>query len=346
MKKASIKDVALRAGVSTASVSYVLNNSRDRISEDTILKVRKAAEELNYRPNTIAKSLKMQRTLTIGLLVADIANPYFSNIARLIEDEARREGYSLLIGSCDENKERFEQLIDTFYDRQVDGLIVTPVEGSDEKLQGLLHQNVPFVMIDRFMPSLQGNYVQINNYDTSYNATEHLLAGGRRNIVFVDFNFKLHHLLQREQGFKAALLAHNIAFTEGNIMKVDLESSDEQIAEAFTALFSQTQLPDAFLFSSNKLAIKGLKMFVKMQIKIPEDVGVICFDESEAYGLFNVPLTYVKQPIAEICAQAFQTLQNLIADQGQAPSVITFKAELVVSTSSASKSDESHPGKN
>ncbi len=335
VKKVSIKDVALKAGVSIASVSYVLNNKIDsRIGKDTIEKVRNAAEELNYRPNNVAKSLKTSRTYIIGLIVADIANPYFSQIARIIENEANKKGYTLIIGSSDENKEKFESLINMFCDRQADGLIIAPVENTEASLQKLQKQNMPFVFIDRYLPEVLADSVQINNYDISYSVTEHLIAAGRKNIVLVAYDTKLHHLQQRAQGFTDAVTKHNLQLCDHSVLNIDKDAIDEDISKGFDYLFGGEITPDAIFFTSNKLAVSGLKKLMKLGVKIPENVAVVAFDETEAYELFSVPLSYVRQPLSGIGTTAMEILHEKIVDITLPVKNITLNAELHIGQSS------------
>lgn len=338
MKKVSIKDVALKAGVSIASVSYVLNNRTDsRIGKETVDKVKKAAEELNYRPNNIAKSLKTQRTYTIGLIVADIANPYFSHIARIIEDEAKKKGYTLIIGSSDENNEKFENLIELFSDRQVDGLIIAPVENSEPQLEKLLRQKVPFVLIDRYLPQIIASSIRINNKAISYTATKHLIDGGRKNIAIVAYKTDLHHLIERNLGFSEALQQAGLPFSDSNTIGVDKHNIDHDVETGLNRLFNEATLPDALFFTSNKLAVSGLKNLMKRKINIPQDVAIIAFDETEAYELFSVPLSYVRQPLTQIGVAALKHLHLKIEDPDAQTENVVLEAELHIAESSSSK---------
>ena len=148
-KKVSLKDVARHVGVSTALVSYVINHKEKeaRVGSEMVLKIRKAVTELNYQPNLIAKSLKSGKTNTIGLIVADISNPFFSNISRIIEDEARKEGYIVIIGSSDEDAEKSQDLINVFFNRQVDAFIIAPAENTEFQIIELQKKNIPVVII-------------------------------------------------------------------------------------------------------------------------------------------------------------------------------------------------------
>jgi len=336
VKRISIKDVALKAGVSIASVSYVLNNKIDsRIPQETIDKVKHAAEELNYRPNNIAKSLKTQRTHIIGLVVADIANPYFSQLARIIEDEANKLGYTLLIGSSDENAEKFEALINMFADRQADGLIIAPVENSEKCLLKLQKQKIPFVLIDRYLSGVEADSIQINNYDISQKVTEHLINGGYKNILLVAYKTELQHLLQRTQAFLNTLEKHQIQNSQ--VLLADKDYIDRDINTGLENMLQNAVKPDAIFFTSNKLAVSGLKKLTQLGINIPQDIAVAAFDETEAYELFPVPLTYVKQPLSAIGTTAVKMLNEKINIKNLPLQNVTLHAELHIGQSTKSK---------
>lgn len=330
--------MALKAGVSIASVSYVLNNKIDsRIPQETIDKVKQAAEELNYRPNNIAKSLKTQRTHIIGLVVADIANPYFSQLARIIEDEANKLGYTLLIGSSDENAEKFEALINMFADRQADGLIIAPVENSEKCLLKLQKQKIPFILIDRYLSGIEADSIQINNYDISKKVTEHLVNQGYKNIILVAYQTDLQHLLQRNQGFLNTLEKHHLEIHKNQILLIDKDAIDQDINTGLDSILDGTKKTDAIFFTSNKLAVSGLKKLTKLGVKIPQEIAVAAFDETEAYELFPVPLTYVKQPLSAIGTTAVQMLDKKINTKLMPLQNVILHAELHIGQSTKSK---------
>lgn len=331
--------MALKAGVSIASVSYVLNNKVDsRIGKDTIEKVKRAAEELNYRPNNIAKSLKTQRTNIIGLIVADIANPYFSQIARIIEDEANKIGYTLLIGSSDENPEKFEGLINMFCDRQADGLIIAPVENTEKYLHKLQKQKMPFVLIDRYLPKIEADTIQINNYEISCNVTEYLLNNGYKSINLIAYQTQLQHLIQRTDGFMDVLKKHQLPQNKNTVITINKDDIDNEISSGFDLLFQENNAkPDAVFFTSNKLAVSGIKKLMKLGINIPNDLAVVAFDETEAYELFATPISFVRQPLVAIGTKAVEVLYTKISNHTLPIQNIVLKAELHIGQSSEPK---------
>ena len=210
-KKISLKDIAKKVGVSTATVSYALSKDKEnKVSAAVAKKVRKVAKELNYQPNQIAKSLKSGRTYTIGLIVADISNPFFAQIARIIEDEAAKLGYTVIFGSSDEKSKKSWDLIQLLLNRQVDGFILAPTEGSEAQVQYLKGVKIPFVLIDRYFPQLATNYVVIDNYNAAFGAVERLVKTGNKKIGIIAYSSKLQHMKERIKGYREAMGKNNI----------------------------------------------------------------------------------------------------------------------------------------
>ena len=168
--KTSLKDIAKKVGVSASLVSYVLNNKdkENRVADETAKKIRKAAKELNYFPNLNARSLKTNISHTIGLIVADISNPFFSSLARTIEDEAYTHNYTVIFGSSDENQDKFIKVLDFLSTRQVDGFIVASPEESRETVLGMRASNIPLVLIDRYFHVIDVNTVTVDNFKASF----------------------------------------------------------------------------------------------------------------------------------------------------------------------------------
>jgi len=170
MKKVGIKDVAKHVGVSIALVSYVLNGRAEekQVGKEIAEKIRIAAVELNYTPNRIAQSLKTQRTHTIGLVVADINYRFSSGITRAIEAEAKRKNFTVIFGSSNENSAKFDEIVNVLVNRQVDGLILVPVQNSEETILRLQHSDVPFILIDRNFQNILANSILLDNYKAAF----------------------------------------------------------------------------------------------------------------------------------------------------------------------------------
>ncbi|EHQ26728.1 LacI family DNA-binding transcriptional regulator [Mucilaginibacter paludis] len=318
MTKVLLRDVALRAGVSTALVSYVLNNQKvGRISKDAEQRIRAAVKELGYRPNQLAQSLKRNRTFSIGLIVADIANPFSSALARIISDEAERAGYTLIIGSSDESKEKSEKLINNFRDRQVDGFIIAAAEGTEDTIKALHEQNIPLVLIDRLFPGMAVHSVTVDNYDASYKAAQYLARSGKQRIGIVAYDTSLYHLQERVRGANEALV--NAGFKQSQMITVAVKAQEVESDMRMCIAQLKNERVDAIFFTSNKLGVAGLRYLNAYQLHVPEDVSVVMFDDSEAFEFFPVALTLIRQPLENMGQTAVKLLLDQLGEMSAAP---------------------------
>ncbi len=331
-KKVSLKDVARQAGVSIASVSYVINNKEKegRVGVNIAEKIRKVAAELNYQPNFIAKSLKSGKTKTIGLIVADISNPFFSNIARIIEDEAKQHGYIVIFGSSDENTKNLQDLIDVFINRQVDAFIIAPTANAEKQIEFLQKMNVPVVLIDRYFPGIDTDCVHINNFAAAYSAVEHLIKVGRRKIAIVTYDTTLPHMQDRKNGYKAAMKAHGVLFENEWVIKADYKNIHNDVSTGISNLLYPSVQIDALFFTTNSLAVEGLKKINEIGIKVPDQLAVISFDQSDAFDFFYSPVTYVSQSLLDVGKEAVKLVINRIHDNKKETINIVVESKLVL----------------
>lgn len=335
-KKASLKDIAGAVGVSTALVSYVLNNREReaRVSPATAKKIRKAAKQMNYQPNQIAKSLKSGRSQAIGLIVADISNPFFGHLSRIIEDESEKAGYTVIFASSDEKAATSDKLIRTLINRQIDGFILSPAEGAEEQLKYLKESNIPFVLIDRYFKEIESSYVVSDNYKATYDATTQLIKSGHKKVGFVRYKNKLQHTEDRFGGYAQAMKDNGRKDYSKLVCRVNYNDHDD-FRNQFSQLLSGKSKVDAVLFSTNTLSIMGLKLLLDLGIQIPNDVAVFCFDESESYDLFYCPVSYVRQPLSEIGKRAVEVLLGHISNRNKGGfKKETLATELVIRKSS------------
>ncbi|MBS1603128.1 MAG: LacI family DNA-binding transcriptional regulator [Bacteroidetes bacterium] len=337
-KRVSLKDVAQHVGVSIALVSYVLNGQEKEkgVSPEMTVKIRKAIAKLNYQPNLVAKGLKSGKSHTIGLIVADISNPFFSAIARVIEDEATKHGYVLIIGSCDENAAKSRHIEDVFLNRQVDALIMTPAIGSQRQIKDILKRKTPVVLIDRYFDNLKVDSVRVENYQAALAGVLHLINNGRRRIAMVTYRTELLHFRDRREGYKAALAQNDIPFNPGWIVEGSYEKLDHDIATGLGQLLRTAGI-DAIFFANNTLAVAGLKVLNALGIKVPDQVAVVSFDESEAFDLFYSPVTYIRQPIEAIGKEAVRMAIDRIQGSTADSRMMTIPATFIVRESSGSK---------
>lgn len=335
-KKVSLKDIAQAAGVSTALVSYVLNNKEKeaRVGKEIASVIREIAKKLDYQPNLLAKSLKSGKSHTIGLIVADISNQFFANIARTIEDEAKKNNYTVIFGSSDENPEKSWDLISVLINRQVDGFIIAPTENSEKQIEYLNSQNIPFVLIDRYFPGIQSSYVATDNYQASYEAVLHLIKTGHDKIGMIAYKNNLVHIKERKRGYTQALIDNNLLSKVPLIKEVDFNNITEDIEINIKELLFNKPPVNAIFFATNTLALHGLKVINKLNYKIPDDLAVVCFDEGDAFDFFYSPLTFVDQPIVEVGKEAVRILIDQISNKNINPRQVSISSRLVIRKSS------------
>ncbi len=318
-KSVHLKDIAEKAKVSIATVSYVLNGKlTDRINEQTAQKIKKIAKELDYRPNLLAQSLKTQKTQTVGLILPDLVNPFFTRIARVVEASLKSHNYTVFIGSVDEDDEMFKHLITSFMDRKVDGLIVLPLEDSKNEIMKIHESGVPYVLIDRYYPNTPFNYVVNDNYNGIYKLVKCLVERDKRRIGFVTMDYEMHHFEQRKSGFIDACQAFNIS--NSLIRTVKFDGIKENVHRAMGELINENPDLDAVIFSTDLLALYGLGYVVERQIQVPETLEIAAHDEADYYSIFHHKITYYRQPLEEMGSTAVDFLMKKI-DAIETPSI-------------------------
>lgn len=329
---ASLKDIASHVGVSISLVSFVLNGKarEHRVSEEMVRKIEEAAAELNYQPNIFAKSLREGKSRVIGVVLSDISNPFFSAIARCLEDEAENYGYSVLFSSSDENCDRSETLIAHLINRGVDGLIVVPCENSENTVKAVLGTGKPLVLIDRFFPDIQTNFVCLNNREVSRLATAHLLASGYSHPGIIAYETSLQHMKDRIDGYRQAMkdAGKGDMLVECCIKDSEFHSS---IHEALKEILARGV--DSLLFATNNIATESLMVIKEMGIDIPGKLGIIGFDGGSAFDLFHVPISYVQQPVPLMARKAVEIIMDEILNGDKPVSQVEVPGTLVIKES-------------
>lgn len=315
MKRVSIKDIALAVGVSTAAVSLVLTgkNKNGRVSKEMSEKIKKVAHEMNYQPNRLAMSLQSGRSQTIGLLVADISNPFFGALAFYVQEEMEKAGYAVIIMNTDESDVQMERMISLLRSLQVDGFIIVPTEFGEKSIAQLVDNRIPLVLIDRYYPSLQVNGVLIDNYQAAYEATRYLIDTHCERVALLIYENSQPHMIERERGYTNALKDAGL-YDEELIKRVRYKYMDEDIIGAITWLAQKRKDMDGILFATNTIAMTGIKQLLNLGFRIGEDVHVVCFDKSDAFDFMPVFIPYIHQPIANMGRLASQLLIKQIED--------------------------------
>ena len=321
LKRISLKDIATAAGVSPALASFVLNGKGKeyRVNEETAQRILKIANDLNYQPNLAAKSLRSGRTKTIGLVVSDISNPFFSQLARLLEDEATKRGYTVLFGSSDEDANKMSRVASNLINKGVDGLIVVPCENSEKYMSSLANNSIPVVLFDRYFPDLNISYVALNNYGAAYPATRHLLSSGYESPCIVAYDINLIHMKDRVRGYKQAMeeAGKKKQVTVLYLKQDSLRKSAERILPK--ALENGT---DAFLFGTNMISLACLYVLKEMQDIDLHKLGLVGFDGSPVFDFFCVPISYVQQPVSMLVQKALEILIDNITNGNAVQSVL------------------------
>lgn len=317
MKKTSINDIAVQLGVSKTLVSLVMNGKakEHRISDEVCKKVVNLARELNYKPNQIAKGLRTGKTNTIGLIIADIANPFFGKLGREIEKEAASHGYRVMFCSSDENAENSREQIEMLQQGQVDGFIIAPPAGSENQILALKRSKTPFVLIDRHFPDIETNYIVVDNVQASYEAVTHLVNKGYRKIACVTLNVHLNNMNQRVLGYKQALIDHNIQVDESLIKMMPFSHEKDDLVEVVKQLEpGDRNKVDAIFFATSKLGIMGIETIHSLGLIIPDDIAVVSFDDPDAYKISQPPISAIAQPLQEIGRESIKVLLELMSN--------------------------------
>lgn len=330
MTKVSIKDIAREVGVSIASVSIVLNNKNqnNRVSQETAQRIIDKAAELNYMPNTIGKALKMGRSKTLGLIIADISNVFFGTLALHVQEYAEQKGYTVIIANTNEEVTKMQKMVRLLKSRQVDGLIITPAEDSEELIEKLLKEKIPLTLVDRNFPNLKTNSVLINNYDISYQATKKLLEKSCCKLACIAYKQNHFHIQERIRGFKDALLE------SGNnnpiIKEVRYENLQEDMEKCISELIEEEKNIDGIFFVTNTISVFGLKELSKYHFDYQKQLNLFCFDESDLFYILPFKVPFIKQPIKMMAEKAVELVVKQIENKDGIAKQYVIDAEMVI----------------
>lgn len=326
--KPTIYDVAREAGVSIATVSKVLNSS-GRISDKTREKVNRVMEELNYKPSLVASALTRRRTGTIGLVIPDIANPFFAETARGIEDVAQEQGSDLIVCSTDRSDEKAARTLSLLLRKRVDGIIIASHPGNPDMIRRLQEDRVPLVLFSADVRALESNSVTVDDYKGGYLATEYLLSLGHRRLGIISDNLPGSKL--RAEGFLDALKAAGVPF-DNPAHLTHTSATLENGKKAAAAMLSQAAdvRPTAIFACNDLLAIGVMKEARSQGLSIPRDLSVVGFDNTMLAEICHPALTSIAQPLREMTQQAMLLLNESIDQPGSPKRKIMLMPELVI----------------
>jgi LacI family transcriptional regulator len=297
---ATIRDVAKLAGVSTATVSHVINNTRT-VLPDTRHAVLHAIEQLNYRPNSIARSLTTARTHTIGVLVTDVTSAFYAQLARNIEECLHPYNYHMLVCNTEEDPEREAHYLDLLLHRRVDGLIAAPATGIDQPhMADFARAHIPVVYIDRKPNKVYGPIVQIDNDHIGFMTTNYLIQLGHRRIGIATLGIQYSPSRERITGYRRAYAAYDLTIDE-SLIEANCPNNDAA-RDAIQRLLTQPQPATAIITSHSIAALRALH---ELNLRYPEDVSLILIGDTPWMQIVK-PVTVVDLPIKALCEQAVQ----------------------------------------
>ncbi len=321
----TLKDLAKELNVSVSTVSKALNNSYE-ISEETIAKVKDLAKKYNYKPNKAALSLKKSKTKTIGVIIPNILNPFFARSLHSIEEEASKHDYSIITCISNESIKKEKKSIELLTDGSVDGFLISVSEETQTTneiahLKEVIDSNIPMVMYDRFVKSIDCDKVIIDDYKAVFDATNYLISEGRKKIVLLDSLTGLNVGKLRVEGYNQAILESKLYDQKPIVFEI---SNDAEVDNNVEKIISQNKNIDAIIAIDNTLGVVALNIAKKENKKIPEDISIIGFSGKNIIVFTNPKLTTISQHTEEIGKRALELLINRIEkkDESQLKTVI------------------------
>jgi LacI family transcriptional regulator len=333
---ATMKDVARRAGVSTATVSHVVNESRS-VGAETRKRVREAIDALKYRPDGIARSLRVSQTGTIAVLISDIANPFFAEFVRGVEEatHAKGEKFNLLLCNTEENNEHERRALELVLEKRIDGIIIAPVGGNHAFISDLIEGGVPIVFGDRFLKGVPADSVGVNNREASAEIVQHLIGLGHRRIAVLGAELNASSIRERIAGYRDALS------TAGLPIDAELEQSSpsalEAAFEAGCRLLDCPVQPDAVFCTNNFMTLGMVRALLERGLQCPGDMAVVGFDDFPWAASFHPRLTVVAQPANAMGRESARLLFDRLAERRTGPAIrVLLDTKLIVRDSCGS----------
>ncbi len=310
----TIKDIAKELGLSTSTVSRALRDSHE-IGAETKQMVLDYAKKVNFKPNRIAQSLKDHKSMSIGVIVTEISNSFFSQVINGVESIAHKNGYTVIIAQSMESAERELLSLQHLTSSSIDGLIISVSTESEnfQYLNDLHEKGMHIVFVDRAIDHIETHKVIVDNFKGAYKATKHLIDQGKKNIAILSNNIGLSISRDRMAGYIEALKDHNLPVKETMIKYCNLGGMKyAEVEDAMKELMKKRNKPDAIFAGSDKLTIGCLKYLKEREIKVPDNVAVIGFSNTDLTDLIDPPLSVIRQPAFEMGEASTELLLSLI----------------------------------
>jgi LacI family transcriptional regulator/LacI family repressor for deo operon, udp, cdd, tsx, nupC, and nupG len=326
---ASLQEVAKRANVSIATVSRVLNKS-DKVVPETRALVEQALRDLGYRPSRVARRLRMKdgRAHLVGLIIPDIQNPFYADIARGVEDAAYAAEYALLLCNSDENVDKERFYLDVMTSESVDGVVLPPFDETDAAVIDLVKTGMPVVCVDRSLVKVKTDLVDVDNYRGAFDAALHLIEKGHRNIGLIEGRTHVSTSRERRRGYMDAFAEAGIPVRKDLIRSGDFRQESGRLLAG--ELLDLRKPPTALFVFNNLMTVGALAAVHQRGLKVPKDVAILGFDDLPWAESLDPPLTVVRQPAYDVGRQAMELLLKRIMEPSRPPVIVRLLPELIV----------------
>lgn len=335
--KVSISDIAKSLNISKTTVSFIINGraKENRISDELVRKVQEKVDELGYKPNHFAKSLRTGKTKIIGLMVEDISNPFFGIIARKIEEKAYKNGYKIVYCSTDNDQERARNFLQMFLTLGVDGCIIAPTINLESDLENMVKSGVEVVLFDRKFDNVLADTVMIDNQLGVYQAVKHLKEQGRQKIGFVGLVLSEEPKEERIKGYKRAVADFGL---ESLLFTFSFHHDTQVYVERIKEIIQANPQLDALIFGTNYLGISGLEAVNSLNLSIPDQMALVSFDEHDLFRIHKPGITIIAQPMEEIAQFSIELLLDRLEnkDNNRKPKVEKVLDTLLIARGSSS----------
>ena len=336
--KINIKDVARKAGVSTATVSRVLGDFHG-VRDKTKKKVLKAVAELNYEINAVARHLRQKKTKTIGIIVENVLSKFCSAIAKSVEDTNNKFGYNTILCNADENPEKELNYLKILKSNRVDGIILTPTGKNSKYVQHLINSGTKVVLLDRLIEGVDCDAILVDNANGAYKAVKHLIDQGYRKIGIVSGILDRTTGAERLKGYLQAIEEAGIA-KEDSLIKIG-NFKKESGRKLTKELLEQSNKPKAIFTTNIDMSMGALLAIKEKGLTIPDDIGIVCFDDSDWALILEPSITVIRQPVYQLGSTAAELLIKKIEDEEKnldyQPTVFTLNTELIIRNSTIKK---------
>ena len=314
----SIKDISKELGISTTTISFIINKkAENRISKEVIQKVEDYIQEVGYIPNSSAQTLRTGKSKTIVFMAEDISDPFFSAIAKEMEEIAFKNGYKIIYCSTENKKERALELLTLFKERQVDAFIITPPEGFRDELEKLIEEKQIVMVFDRLYEDLNHNYVVLNNFESAKNATEYLLKQGFQNVGFVGLKSDISPTVQRWNGYRDTIYKYGLKDKSVLVPYDQVKTSKgHKLIKDFLVRNPDV---DSLLFATNSLAIAGIRVLKELDLKIPDDISILTFDDRDFFELYSPSISVISQPVRQLANELIRGTLSLLNEYSIKP---------------------------